>query len=152
MELARNLKVESVGQLSLLAPLALGGHQTVEDAVRLMRQKSQGCVLLTSEGKLAGIFTEKDLLSRVLVARLPLSTPLSEVSTSPPRFVRSGEPVGVAMGKMVEFNLRHMPVVDEGMRPIGLLTSRSLLHFLASHFPRTIHTLKPRSPRKGNGP
>lgn len=151
MELARNLKVESVGQLALIPPLALGLHQTVEDAIKLMRNKVQGCVLLTDGGKLEGIFTEKDLLSRILVPRLPMETPLTEVATSPPTFVRATEPVGVALAKMVDGQLRHLPVVDEGMRPIGILTSRIFLHFLARHFPRTIHTLRPRRLPKRNG-
>ena len=151
MELARNLKVESVGQLPLSLPLGLGIHQTVDDAVQLMRQKRLGCVLLTDAGRLEGIFTEKDLLSRILVPRLGLDTPLKKVATCPPNFVRSGEPIGVAMAKMVDGHLRHLPVVDEGMRPIGLLTSRILLHFLAGHFLRTIHTLKPRRQARGNG-
>ena len=149
MELARNLKVESVGQLGLVPPIALSNLQTVDDAVRLMRTHGAGCVLITFEGRLTGIFTEKDLLCRVLVPRLPLSTPLSSVATQPPVFLASTEPVGLAMAKMVENRLRHLPVVDESMRPVGVLTSRIVLRFLAKHFPRTIHTLPPRqSPRK----
>lgn len=145
VELARNLKVESVGQLGLVPPIALSSLQTVEDAIRLMRTHGAGCVLLTTEGRLTGIFTEKDLLCRVLVPRLPLSTPLDSVATQPPVFLASTEPVGLAMARMVEKNLRHLPVVDESMRPIGVLTSRTILRFLAKHFPRTIHTLPPRA-------
>jgi len=144
VELARNLKVESVGQLVLLPPIALSPRQTVEEAIRLMRSHGSGCVLLTIEGRLSGIFTEKDLLCRVLVPRLPLSTPLSEVSTQPPTFLGATDPVGLAMALMVENRTRHLPVVDESQRPVGVLTSRILLRFIAQHFPRTIHTLPPR--------
>ncbi len=145
VELARNLKVESVGQLGLVPPIALSSLQTVEDAIRLMRTHGAGCVLLTTDGRLTGIFTEKDLLCRVLVPRLPLSTPLASVATQPPVFLASTEPVGLAMARMVEKRLKHLPVVDESMRPVGVLTSRNILRFLAKHFPRTIHTLPPRS-------
>lgn len=144
MELARNLKVESVGQLALMPPIALSPRQSVEEAIRLMRSHGSGCVLLTIEGRLSGIFTEKDLLCRVLVPRLPLATALAEVSTQPPTFLGATDPVGLAMARMVENRTRHIPVVDESQRPVGVLTSRILLRFIAQHFPRTIHTLPPR--------
>ncbi len=144
VELARNLKVESVGQLALMPPIALSPRQSVDEAIRLMRSHGSGCVLLTRDGKLCGIFTEKDLLSRVLVPRLSLSTSLSEVSTQPPTFLGATDPVGLAMARMVENRTRHLPVVDESQRPVGVLTSRILLRFIAQHFPRSIHTLPPR--------
>src|SRR5262249_44669352 len=62
MELARNLKVESVGRLQPPAPLCLGPRQSVAEAVALMRQHQVGCVLVCEGGQLLGLFTERDLL------------------------------------------------------------------------------------------
>src|ERR1700731_638463 len=66
MDLARNLKVESVSRLQPSPALHMRPHQTVADAIVLMRQHKVGCILVCEERKLVGIFTERDLMLRVL--------------------------------------------------------------------------------------
>jgi len=66
MDLARNLKVESVSRLEPPPPLHVRPEQTVADAVTLMRQKGVGCVLVCQGDTILGIFTERDLMKRVL--------------------------------------------------------------------------------------
>jgi len=77
MELARNLKVDSVSRLRPTAPLRVSPEQSVAEAVALMRQKKVGCVLVCRGTSLVGIFTERDLMRRVLAAGLPLSLPVA---------------------------------------------------------------------------
>src|SRR5262249_48244276 len=69
----RNLKIEGVSRLHPTPPLHLRAEQSVAEAVALMRQHGVGCVLVCQSQRLVGIFTERDLMSRVLAARAPLS-------------------------------------------------------------------------------
>jgi CBS domain-containing protein len=138
MELARNLKVESVSRLRPTPPRCLGPERTVAEGVALMRQSGVGCLLICRGEELFGIFTERDLLRRVLAVNLPLSTPLAAVMTPDPVVVRPKEPIGVAVRHMQQGGLRHLPVVDEQGRPLGVLSAKRIVHYLVEHFPATV--------------
>jgi CBS domain-containing protein len=138
MELARNLKVDSVSRLQATAPLRVGPEQTVADAVRLMRERRVGCVLVCVGDRLVGVFTERDLMRRVLAAGLPLTTPVAACMTPDPVVVRPKEPIGAAIRRMEEGGYRHLPVLDETGGPVGVLSVKRIVHYLAEHFPATV--------------
>ncbi len=138
MELARNLKVDSVSRLHPTAPLRVAPEQTVADAVRLMREHRVGCLLVCRDDRLVGVFTERDLMRRVLAAGLPLSTAVADCMTADPVVVGPKEPVGAAVRRMEEGGYRHLPVVDEVGRPLGVLSVKRIVHYLAEHFPATV--------------
>jgi signal-transduction protein with cAMP-binding, CBS, and nucleotidyltransferase domain len=85
------------------------------------------------QGRTAGIFTERDLM-RVLstLGTKVMDTSLSELMTKPVASVPADAFVYVALGKMSRLGLRHLVVVDEDRRPIGMITGRALLKVRAS--------------------
>src|ERR1700747_2647213 len=102
MDLAKNLKIDSVSRLHPTPPLQVGPQQTVADAVALMRQQAVGCVLVCANQRLVGIFTERALLQRVLPVGKPLTLPVSECMTPDPVVVQSKDPISVAVSRMEE--------------------------------------------------
>ena len=84
MELARNLKTDSVSRLQPTEPRKVSPSQSVAEAVALMRQHKVGCLLVCEGDKLVGIFTERDLLRRVLAVGKPLTIPVAECMTPDP--------------------------------------------------------------------
>ncbi|HVS34507.1 MAG TPA: CBS domain-containing protein [Gemmataceae bacterium] len=143
MELARNLKVDSVSRLHPTAPLRVAPDQTIGDAVRLMRDRRVGCLLVCRDDRLVGVFTERDLLRRVLAVGLPLSTHVADCMTVDPVVVGPKEAIGVAVRRMEEGGYRHLPVVDEAGRPVGVLSVKRIIHYLAEHFPATVRNQPP---------
>jgi CBS domain-containing protein len=143
MELARNLKVDSISRLRPTPAHCLRPEQTVADAVFLMTRHRVGCVLICREVELIGIFTERDLLARVLAAGLPLTVAVSACMTPAPVVVRPKDSVATAVRHMEEGGYRHLPVVDETGRPVGVLSVKRIVHYLAEHFPATIYNLPP---------
>jgi len=143
MELARNLRVECVERLQPAQPLCLGYDAPVRDAVALMRRHRVGCVLVCQAGRLLGIFTERDLLRRVLAPGRPLSLPLGDCMTGDPVVVQRTESIGAAIRRMEEGGYRHLPVVDGSGRPVGVLTVKRIVQYLVEHFPSTVHCLPP---------
>ncbi len=75
-------------------PLRIDPEQTVADAVGLMRERRVGCLLVCRGDRLLGVFTERDLMRRVLAAGLPLATPVAACMTPDPVVVRPKEPIG----------------------------------------------------------
>jgi CBS domain-containing protein len=99
----------------------------VAEAARRMREGGVGAVLVLDEGRLVGIFTERDAVYRVMAAnRDPHRTALGEVMTSAPKTVAPDESFGYALLLMHENGFRHAPVVEDG-RPIGVISARHAL-------------------------
>jgi len=118
----------SVGSiLGSQSPVTASGELTVEQASRLMKEKRIGALLVLDGGRLAGIFTERDALFRVIAEqRDPARTRLQEVMTANPRTIAPDRPFGHALHMMHEGGFRHVPVV-EGERPIGVVSARDAL-------------------------
>ena len=143
MELARNLKVDSVSRLNPPAPLRVGSAQTVAEAVRLMREAGVGYVLVCEGEKLRGIFTERDLMRRVLAEGKPLSVPVTSCMTADPVVVSDRDSIGAAIRRMEEGGYRHLPVVDEAGRAVGMLSVKRIVHYLVEHYSKTVYNQNP---------
>ena len=107
--------------------LELPAGASVRDAAQAMRDWDVGAVLVTENGRLAGIFTERDLVNRVIACdRDPESTPLSEVMTRDPDTISPGATALEALRLMEDGGYRHVPVVAEG-RLVGIVSGRDFL-------------------------
>ena len=102
-------------------------NSTVAETALLMRQCMIGAVIVVEEGRLSGIFTERDGLFRVIAqGRDPQTTPLGEVMTRDPETITADQPFGHALHMMYEGGFRHVPVV-EGKVPVGMVSARDVL-------------------------
>jgi CBS domain-containing protein len=90
-----------------------------------------------------GILTERDLMRRVLAAGKPLTLPVAECMTPNPVVVHRKETIGSAIRRMEEGGYRHLPVVDESDRLVGVLAVKQIVRYLAEHFPATIYNQPP---------
>jgi CBS domain-containing protein len=106
----------------------------VSEAVALMAQREIGAVLaMTEDGLVAGVFSERDLLIRVVAAgRDPAQTPLSLVMTRDVQFVSPGTTLEAALALMYVQHFRHLLVID-GPKVHGLVSMRDLAYQLIRH-------------------
>ncbi len=102
---------------------------TAEHAIRTMLDRRVGAVAVVDENqRVAGIFTERDVLSRVaLSGRAPAETPVREVMTTPVEMATLDTTPGQALATMVEYHYRHLPIVDDDGRLLGMLSIRNVL-------------------------
>ncbi len=99
---------------------------TVRDAARIMTERHIGAVLVAVDGRLQGIFTERDVLARVVAVGLdPDATVLGGVMTPNPDTIAPNDTALEALRKMSERGYRHLPVVD-GDRVVGIVSIRDL--------------------------
>jgi CBS domain-containing protein len=93
----------------------------------MMAPRAVGAVLVVKGDQLVGIFTERDVVFRVVACGLdPDATRLAEVMTPEPKTIAPEKAFGVAMALMHENGFRHLPVLDKGAL-IGVVSSRSAL-------------------------
>jgi CBS domain-containing protein len=133
--------LEAIMQDTLKAVLANKGSTVhsvppetlVLDAVRTMNQARVGAVLVCVVNELVGIFTERDVLNRVVdPGRDPASTKVVEVMTSEVVTVRSSTGIQDAMAVISERRFRHLPVIDDG-KLLGVVSSGDLTRWVSRH-------------------
>jgi CBS domain-containing protein len=108
-------------------PISANADTSVAAAARLMKRHHIGALLVMEGGRLAGIFTERDALFRVLAEGLDAAqTELSEVMTPNPRTISPDRPFGHALHLMYEGEFRHVPVVENG-EALGMVSARDAL-------------------------
>jgi CBS domain-containing protein len=99
----------------------------VRQVARLMADRNVGAIAVLDSGRLVGVFSERDIMARVVAAGLdPEATPVSKVMTRELIVADAGDGVGDALQKMNDRKCRHLPVVRSG-KLIGMLSIRDLL-------------------------
>ncbi len=100
--------------------------ETVCNAAKCMAENGCGSILIVEDGRLLGIFTERDLLVRVAAVGLDLkTTKLRDVMTTDPEFIGAEEPVEEAVRRMDEGAFRHLVVIDSE-RVLGVVSTRDI--------------------------
>jgi CBS domain-containing protein len=115
---------------------SIDAGRTVLEAARFMMENNIGAVSVLRNGELAGIFSERDIMNRVVaVGRNPAYTAVSEVMTPNPRAVNSDESIEECLFIMHEFGFRHLPIVD-GKELKGLISLRDVVMNQAAELER----------------
>lgn len=109
---------------------AVGPDALVSECVRTMTAEKIGAIIVMDGERLAGIFTERDALNRVLAAGLdPASTKISEVMTKNPYCIPPTTTVAEAMELVTKRRFRHLPIVENG-KVLAVVSSGDLTHWM----------------------
>lgn len=112
---------------------------TVREAARMMAQRRIGATMVLSEGRLVGIFSERDLTHRVVAQGLdPDTTRVAGVMTANPVTIGPGDHANDALDLMRTHGFRHLPVV-EGGRPVGMVSVRDLYDAVQDQLKDDLH-------------
>ena len=136
---------DTVGVLGPAEPVCLRETATVTEAAHGMLRARQAAVLVVDEkGRLTGIFTERDLLTRVIGRGIdPKVTALSAVMTPNPEVLSLRDRVAYAVHCMSVAGYRTVPLVDADGKPVGIVTVSDVIRWLANLFPTTVLNLPP---------
>lgn len=135
---------QRVGELPLAEPVFLPPTASVRAAVDLMRGGSRSCVLALEGGRLAGIFTERDVLTRCMAPDFDWDQPLDRgLLTRDPVTVSGETTVGDAIALMQRHRYRTLPVL-ENETVAGLVRLGELLQHFAESYPEEVLNLPPR--------
>lgn len=144
-ELEGALLDDTVKLLGPSEPIRLTADATVRDAIdRMVAGHRAAVVVVDAAGRLEGIFTERDVLIRVLgQGRDPDRTPLAEVMTREPEALAPSDRICYAVNRMNLAGYRTIPLVDDAGRPTGIVTVSDVVKWLADIFPEAVLNLRP---------
>jgi CBS domain-containing protein len=120
---------EHLDALGVAPPEIVDAGTDVDDAIRRMHDKGIDCVLVVDDGRLVGIFTDRDAVLKVAGTN-PDDHRIGALMTHDPVVLRHDETIAVAINKMAVGGFRHIPIVDNG-RPTGVVTARDVFRHLA---------------------
>jgi CBS domain-containing protein len=133
----------AVGDLMAKDPLTVDVDATVVSAVDVMNERHTGCVLVQKDDKLVGIFTERDLLRKVIFHDGNRSWKVGQVMTPNPETLPASASVAYALNKMSVDGYRHIPIIDSAGKAIGVLSVKDIVHFVVDCFPGAVLNLPP---------
>ena len=116
---------------------------TVMEAIETMEATKTGCVLIESDGKVSGIFSERDVMLRVVLKQRDAGkTKVEEVMTSPVHVISTKAKGDEALQLMIQEHIRHLPVVDEKGRALAIVSMRHLLQEKISELNQQLDSLE----------
>lgn len=106
--------------------ISIDSSMAIKDAACMMDDANVGCIIITQDNKPAGILTERDFVKRIVAKNLDLSTPLSQVMSSPLTVVEPDETVWEAAETMKRNSIHKLPVQDNN-KIVGMITTTDLV-------------------------
>ena len=124
---------DTIEKLAPPEPLIVKPDSTIKEAVELMIKHGHGSVLVVDSEELVGIFTERDLLKRVVRTRLDVNTnKISEVMTSEPQSLSGSDSIAYALNRMAVHSIRHIPIITDS-KVSGFISVRGMLKYISEH-------------------
>ncbi len=147
MSIELALRQEQVIHLDLTDFAQVEPKTTVRDTINKMRLENHNCALIINEGVLLGIFTDRDILHRVVDQPKTWEQAVETVMTPKPFTVNSSDPADAALHLMNKKQFRNVPVLDDQGQVIGNLTHFTVVKYLADRFAESVYNLPPEPDR-----
>ena len=138
----------SIRDLHYHPPLCMQRGKMLGEAVKLMREHTVGAVMVQDGEKLVGILSERDILRKVLGSQVDLNrATVDQYMTPNPEVATLIDTIGRAIFLMHGGGFRHLPLVDDQHRPVGIVSVKDILEYIYSFFAHALLT-RPPKPRR----
>ena len=144
MGLREELRAESVTHLDLSNFAAVESGTSVRDVVTKMREDKVNVCLITHQGRLIGILSERDVSQKIADSPSHWDEAVDMVMTPEPITIGIDASVADALWLMNEKNIRSLPTIRESGEIAGNMTYRALIDYLAARYPTEVLNLPPR--------
>ena len=135
---------DPISKLGLNTPLNVEAGTSLKNALSLLQKEEKNCLLVLEDEKLVGILTERDILLKVTGKGYDFSLVIvDEFMTESPEYLSKEDPLAYALNKMHVGGFRHVPIVDDSRKPIGLISISDIISTIADYFSREIINLPP---------
>lgn len=122
-----------ISSVRMTKPRVVSPSQSVREAVATMKDDPTGAVVVVSEGKTVGIFTDRDVLKKIAAKAGALDEQVGKYMTHDPVVLREDDTMAYALNKMGDGGFRHIPVTREG-ELVGMITVRDVMNWVLGRY------------------
>ena len=144
MDGPRNARDQKVSVLQTDDYVCISPFTPLGQAIEAMKSDEGGCAIVCEDGRVVGIFTERDLLTKIMGEDTDLNSPVSQWMQPEVETLSINATVGDAVRLMNEKSFRNIPLVDDGMF-VGSISVFDIITYLAECYPKTTMNLPPLS-------
>jgi CBS domain-containing protein len=142
MDRLRNACDQRVSVLTTDDYVAVSPYTPLSQAIEAMKNDEGGCVIISDDGRVAGIFTERDLLTKVLGERVDFQSPISDWMQPQVETLSFEATIGEAVRLMNEKSFRNIPLLKNG-ELAGSISVFDIITYLAECYPKATMNLPP---------
>lgn len=142
-DLGQGILEATVRDLEPKAAVSVRPGATIRRAVELMLERNIGAVVVERDRRAVGIFTERDVMRRVVAAGMGLDRSVSEVMTPDPETLGLDDGIAFALNRMSVGGYRHVPIVDDEGHAAAVLSLRDVVNYIVSLLPTRVINLPP---------
>lgn len=135
---------DPITTVNLRTPVTVPGDTSIAKCLEVMKEEKIGCLLVTEADKLVGIFTERDIIRRIVGKNLSHEEiDVSDYMTTDPDTLTADSPLAFALNYMVLGGYRHVPILSDDGSPLACLSIKDVVKHLGEHYFSEISTLPP---------
>jgi len=135
---------DPITTIDLRKPISVPGDTSIADALQIMKDEKIGCLLVVEKSKLVGIFTERDIIRRIVGRNLShADIDIADYMTTDPDTLTADAPLAFALNYMVLGGYRHVPILDANDSPVACLSIKDVVKHIGAHYFSAISTLPP---------
>jgi CBS domain-containing protein len=133
----------SVGLLNPKSPLLLSQDSTVAEAIAILQREKIGAIVTTdNNGKIAGIFTERDIVLKVICKHTDFdSIEVSKVHTANPQTIEMTSSIAFALNMMSQGGYRHIPIVEDDQIPVGMISVKDIIDYIVTAITKDLNVV-----------
>jgi CBS domain-containing protein len=137
---------ERLKVMSRREPVTVRPGTSLAECVRAIQRTGTGdsVFVVTDDGRLAGVLTERDIFARLVGGTVDLGLPVETLMTTEPHTLHLEQPVRDAIALMQTGRFRNVPLVDDDGALVGVIRPQDVLNYLAEAFPEELLNLPPR--------
>jgi len=141
---------DPISSLDLPNPIVVNVRTPLSDAIQKLQERSLGCLLIERDNTLAGIMTERDILLKIIGKGMDFKKEVVDDFMTPnPEYLKMEDAVAYALNRMVVSGYRHVPIVDDNKKSVGVVSLVDIVQQVAASLGDEILNLPPIPQRKG---
>lgn len=144
MRVEERLGTESIRSVRIETVASTDSKTKLSKVIAGMQKRRVAAAVITENGRVVGIFTERDVLNQIIGATLDEDLPISAVMTREPRTLSPEDRLADAIRLMTDQGYRHIPLVDAQGCSAGIISAKHIIDFIARHYPQEVLNLPPR--------
>ena len=135
---------DHISTIKLRKPITIEGDTSISSCLKLMQEERIGCLLITEQEQLIGIFTERDIIRRIVGKNLSHDDiDVQDYMTPDPDTLTADDPLAFALNYMVVGGYRHVPIMGADNKPLACLSIKDIVKHIGNYYFSEIANLPP---------